>query len=68
MNLGVGKPYDEDIDMRLEDWMSYLVYEKTKKTDLAKTTLEKISKVKSNNPQPLQLVTAWAMEKQGSKK
>ena len=22
VNLGVGKPYDEDIDMRLEDWMS----------------------------------------------
>ena len=22
-NLGVGKPYDEDIDYRLEDWMTY---------------------------------------------
>ena len=32
LNLGVGKPYDEDIDMRLEDWMSYLIYEKTGKS------------------------------------
>jgi tetratricopeptide (TPR) repeat protein len=23
-NLGVGRPYEEDIDARLEDWMSYL--------------------------------------------
>jgi tetratricopeptide (TPR) repeat protein len=67
LNLGVGKPYDEDIDLRLEDWMTYVIYEKTKKTDLAKSTLEKISKVKNNNPQPLQLVTAWAMEKQDKK-
>ena len=67
VNLGVGKPYDEDIDMRLEDWMSYMIYEKTKKTDLAKSTLEKINKVKNNNPLPVQLVTAWAMEKQDQK-
>ena len=53
--------------MRLEDWMSYLIYEKTKKTDLAKSTLEKINKVKNNNPQPIQLVTAWVMEKQDKK-
>jgi tetratricopeptide (TPR) repeat protein len=67
VNLGAGKPYDDDIDMRLEDWMSLLVYEKTKKTDMVKATLEKINKVKNNNPQPLQLVTAWAMEKQDQK-
>jgi hypothetical protein len=66
-NLGVGKPYDEDIDMRLEDWMTYLIYDRTKKTGLAKSALEKINKVKNDNPQPLQLVTAWAMEKQGQK-
>ena len=66
-NLGVGKPYDEDIDTRLEDWMTYLIYDRTKKTDLAKSTLEKINKVKNNYPQPVQLVTAWTMEKQGQK-
>src|SRR6185295_6717662 len=67
VNLGVGKPYDEDIDTRLEDWMTYLIYDRTKKTDLAKSALEKISKAKNKYPQPLQLVTAWTMEKQGQK-
>lgn len=28
-HLGVGKPYDEDIDTRLEDWMQYLCYQQT---------------------------------------
>jgi predicted Zn-dependent protease len=28
-HLGVGKPYDEDIDTRLEDWMQYLCYRQT---------------------------------------
>jgi tetratricopeptide (TPR) repeat protein len=28
-HLGVGKPYDADIDDRLEDWMQYLCYQKT---------------------------------------
>src|SRR5688572_7188068 len=68
LNLGVGKPYDEDIDMRLEDWMSYLIYEKTQKTDLAKASLGRIEKVKNNYPQATQLVTAWAMEKRDQKK
>jgi tetratricopeptide (TPR) repeat protein len=67
VNLGSGKPYDEDIDTKLEDWMSYLIYEKTKKSDLAKASLEKINKGKNKAPQATQLVTAWAMEKQGQK-
>ncbi len=66
-NLGVGKPYDEDIDTRLEDWMTYLIYDRTKKTGPAKSALEKIDKVKNDNPQPVQLVSAWSMEKQGQK-
>ncbi|MBS1749029.1 MAG: DUF5107 domain-containing protein [Bacteroidetes bacterium] len=28
-HLGAGKPYDEDIDTRLEDWMQYLCYQQT---------------------------------------
>lgn len=27
-NLGVGQPYDEDIDVRLEDWLEYLIEKK----------------------------------------
>src|SRR5690606_3396169 len=30
-NLGVGKPYDDEIDSRLEDWMDYLCSNKLKK-------------------------------------
>ena len=67
LNLGSGKPYDEDIDTKLEDWMSYLIYEKTKKIDLAKASLERISKGKNNSPQATQLVTALTMEKQDQK-
>jgi hypothetical protein len=25
-NLGAGKPYDEDLDIRMENWLSYLCY------------------------------------------
>jgi len=68
LNLGVGKPYDEDINMKLEDWMSYLIYEKTGKKDMAKTSLERIIQVPGNYPNATYLVTAWAMEKRDQKK
>jgi predicted Zn-dependent protease len=67
LNLGVGKPYDEDIDMKLEDWMSYLIYEKTGKPDMAKASLQKIVKVPGSYPQATWLVTASAMEKLNQK-
>jgi hypothetical protein len=41
-NLGVGKPYDEDIDMRLENWMTYLCDQKMKKTAEANDMLNRI--------------------------
>jgi tetratricopeptide (TPR) repeat protein len=65
INLGAGKPYDEDIDTRLEDWMAYLVYERTGKGDMAKTLLEKLGTIKNDYPQANHLVTALAMKKQG---
>lgn len=40
-NLGVGKPYDADIDTRLEDWMLYLT-ESKKEGAAAKSLLQKI--------------------------
>ena len=49
--------------MRLEDWMSYLVYEKTGKSDLAKASLQRIIQARGNYPPGAQLVNAWAMEK-----
>ena len=43
LNLGVGKPYDEDIDLRLEEWMNYICYAKTGRTSQAQASLEKIT-------------------------
>ncbi|CAN5536075.1 hypothetical protein BH10BAC2_BH10BAC2_09440 [soil metagenome] len=68
-NLGVGKPYDEDIDTRLEDWMQYLCYSKTKQKDTT-ALLQKIIDFKPlvdntiRNFLPANaLVTAWAYDK-----
>ncbi len=43
-NLGVGKPYDADIDVRLEDWIAYLNYKKMNKPNEATTILDSIIK------------------------
>jgi predicted Zn-dependent protease len=67
VNLGVGKPYEEDIDMKLEDWMSYLSYQKIGNPGQAKGALERITHAPVNYPQASSLATAWAMEKQDKK-
>jgi len=73
-NLGVGKPYPENIDERLEDWMSYRCYQKIGKRDLANQSLHKIidfqTKIENtvNNFLPAnEILTAWAMEKIATK-
>jgi len=70
LNLGVGKPYQENIDERLEDWMDYLCYQQTGKKQQAQASLQKIIDFKpkientvSNFLPANHLVTAWAMEK-----
>lgn len=70
-NLGVGKPYDADIDIRLEDWMQYLCYSKMRQKDTA-ALLQKIIAFKPminntvRNFLPANaLVTAWAYDKMG---
>ena len=69
-NLGSGKPYDEDIDTRLEDWMNYLCLQKTNNTTDATRFLQriiafnpKIDNTVSNFFGANHLVTAWALEK-----
>jgi Tfp pilus assembly protein PilF len=69
-NLGVGKPYQEDIDERLEDWMNYLCFHQMKKEKEAQESLQKIIQFKpkientvSNFLPANDLVTAWALEK-----
>jgi len=41
-SLGVGKPYDADIDVRLEDWIAYKNYKALNKTSLANQMLDSI--------------------------
>lgn len=69
-NLGVGKPYDDDIDTRLENWMRYLCYQKLGKTKEASISLQKIiafvpriQNTVSNFFPANHLITAWAIEK-----
>lgn len=74
-NLGVGKPYDENIDERLENWMDYQCYTSLGSTEKAKESLQKII---SFNPKidntvmnflpANQLISAWAVEKTSSAK
>jgi len=68
-NLGVGKPYDEDIDDRLENWMDYLCYSHLKKSEDAHKSLQRIVQFNSTqNVYPENaLVTAWAFEKLNQK-
>lgn len=66
-NLGVGKPYDNDIDYRLEDWLSYYCYKKMGQGSEHKKILNDITAFKPNietgnlNFRPSnELITAWA--------
>jgi tetratricopeptide (TPR) repeat protein len=72
-NLGVGKPYQDNIDERLEDWLTYICYTGLKKETTATQFLQKIiaftPKVDNTvmNFLPAnQLVAAWAIEKTSS--
>ncbi|NML22366.1 DUF5107 domain-containing protein [Pseudoflavitalea sp. G-6-1-2] len=66
-NLGVGKPYEADIDTRLEDFMSYQCNRATGKNDAADQLLQQIIRFEPridntvSNFQPANtFVTAWA--------
>ena len=43
-NLGAGKPYDEDVDIRLENWLSYLCFKNLNKTEDANQMLAAVVK------------------------
>jgi hypothetical protein len=69
-NLGAGKPYDEDIDTRLEDWMTYLCSNPQKQTADGDKLLNKIIRFEPKVDNTVRnffpsnaLVTAWAYEK-----
>jgi tetratricopeptide (TPR) repeat protein len=71
-SLGVGRPYDSDIDERLEDWMAYTSYSKLGNKKAAKEMLDKILKfdyVKSAYGRHISesnhLVSSWAFKAAG---
>ena len=64
-NLGVGKPYDDEIDSRLEDWMEYISGGR-KSGELLRRILVFMPRVDNtvrNFIPSNALVTAWAMER-----
>lgn len=72
-NLGAGKPYDEDIDERLEDWLAYQNYLHLNNADSAIQMLDKIISFNNivehdgnNFSSANDLVTAWAFNKAGN--
>jgi predicted Zn-dependent protease len=72
-NLGVGKPYDVDIDERLENWLDYQCYTNLGDSEKAKQSLQKITAFNPKIDNTVmnflpanQLVSAWAIEKTSS--
>jgi hypothetical protein len=73
-NLGVGKPYEENIDSRLEDWLSYDCYMQQKDKVKAEAMLHqvllfnpKVENTVSNFYPSNSLITAMAYERNGEK-
>ena len=73
-NLGVGKPYTEEIDERLENWLNYVCYKKQNNAQWANDMLQKIisftpkvDNTVSNFSKANHLVTVWALQELGKK-
>ena len=62
-NLGAGKPYDNLIDSRLEDWISAMIAIKSKNTADKELYLKKVaqSTQRLNNPSGLLQCVAWSL-------
>jgi hypothetical protein len=60
-NLGVGKPYEEDIDERLEDWLASQVHAKLDEKKLAHGFLRRIIDHPVTSAGANDLLVAWAM-------
>jgi Tfp pilus assembly protein PilF len=62
-NLGAGKPYDEDIDLRLDNYLAGVYYEKTKNSEKARQKWHEVMLYKSANNNLNTLITALALRK-----
>jgi thioredoxin-like negative regulator of GroEL len=66
-NLGVGKPYDEQIDTRLEDWMNVLIAIKSNNTSNKDLNLKKVAQSTRRVNDPSTLLQCLALSKLGDK-
>jgi Tfp pilus assembly protein PilF len=60
-SMGSGKPYDEDIDERLENYLDGICYEKTKNPDQARKKWNEIISFKKDRKNVNTLITAFAL-------
>ncbi len=63
--LGVGKPYDADIDSRLENYLEGICFDKMKNTNLATKKWNEIISDKRSGYRVNTLITALALQKMG---
>ena len=67
----MGKPYEEDIDYRLEDWLAYECYNGTNDKEATNELQKIVSFNTSGNEKNINtsnaLLTVWAYEKQNRK-
>lgn len=66
-NLGVGKPYDENIDSRIEDWLEAIIAQKTKDITRKKEYLKKVAFAKQSKDTMDYLLQVLACYQSGEK-
>jgi hypothetical protein len=66
-NLGVGKPYDDQIDTLLEDWMNYLIAVKTNNAVNKDLNLKKVAQSTRRAYDYSTLLQCIALSKLGDK-
>jgi tetratricopeptide (TPR) repeat protein len=65
-NLGVGKPYEKDIDERLENWLEYICRNNLSQKQAAQKCLDKIVSFEMSQDNVNNLIAAWAWEQLGN--
>ena len=66
-NLGAGKPYDDQIDTRLEDWINAMIAIKTGNTAQKEANLKKVAQSTHRQYDPSALLQCIALYKLGDK-
>jgi len=66
-NLGSGKPYEEDIDYRVEDFLTALSYEKSNKKEDAANFFGKVAAYSKPGLKSNMIAQVWALQKLGER-